>query len=68
MLFSSPVKSSPVINGNSLIFGDDSGYVYSLDIEKYQYPGSVQLYYTLAIIAAVIVIVIAVIFKVKGRK
>ena len=43
ILFNSAITSSPVINGNSLFFGDDSGHVYSLNIEKYEVPGSMQM-------------------------
>ena len=64
-LFNSKITSSPVINGNSLFFGDDSGYLYSLNIEKYEVPGSMQMYYSIAVLIIVIVVAIVVIKKVK---
>ena len=64
-LFNSKITSSPVINGNSLFFGDDSGYLYSLNIEKYEVPGSVQLYYSIAVLIIVIVVAIVIIKKIK---
>jgi outer membrane protein assembly factor BamB len=68
ILFNSAITSSPVINGNSLFFGDDSGNVYSLNIEKYEVPGSPQLYYSLAILVIVLIIVVVAVKKIKGRK
>ena len=68
VLFNSAITSSPVINGNSLFFGDDSGNVYSLNINKYEVPGSTQMYYSIAVLILVIIVVIVVVLKVKGRK
>ena len=68
ILFNSAITSSPVINGNSLIFGDDSGQVYSLNIEKHEVPGSMQLYYSLAVLIVLIIVIVLVVIKVKGRK
>lgn len=68
ILFNSAITSSPVINGNSLFFGDDSGNVYSLNIEKYEVPGSPQLYYSLAVLVIVFIIVVVAVKKIKGRK
>ena len=68
ILFNSPITSSAVINGNSLIFGDDSGNAYSLNINKYEVPGSPQLYYSIAVLIIVVIAAIFVIRKVKGRK
>ena len=68
VLFNSPITSSPVINGNSLLFGDDSGNVYSLNIEKYEVPGSMQMYYSLAVLFVIIIVAIVLVRKVKGRK
>ena len=68
ILFNSPITSSAVINGNSLFFGDDSGGVYSLNIEKYEVPSSSQLYYSIGVcIIAFIALIIAIRF-IKGRK
>ena len=68
ILFNSPITSSPVINGNSLLFGDDSGYLYSLNIEKYEVPGSMQLFYSLGVLIVVIIAVIVVVLKVKSKR
>ena len=68
MLFNSAITSSPVINGNSLFFGDAAGYLYSLNIEKYEVPGSVQLYYSLAVLIVLIIVLAVVAVKVRGRK
>ena len=68
VLFNAPITSSPVIYGNSLIFGDDSGYLYSLNLEKNEVPGSMQLYYSLAILIIVIVLVIVVVTKIRGKR
>lgn len=68
ILFNSAITSSPVINGNSLFFGDDSGHVYSLNIDKYEVPGSTQMYYSIAVLIIVLIIAAVVIKKVKGRK
>lgn len=68
ILFNSAITSSPVINGNSLFFGDDSGHVYSLNINKYEVPGSTQMYYSIAVLIIVIILIAGVVFKIKGRK
>ena len=68
ILFNSAITSSPVINGNSLIFADDGGNVYSLNINKYEVPGSMQMYYSIAVLIIIIVLAILVVRKVKGRK
>ena len=68
ILFNSPITSSSVINGNSLFFGDDSGNIYSLNIDKYEVPGSPQLFYSLAVLIVLIIVVAIVIVKLKGRK
>ena len=68
ILFNSAITSSPVINGNSLFFGDDSGNVYSLNIKKYEVPGSTQMFYSIAVLIIVIIVAIVVVRKVKGRK
>lgn len=68
ILFNSAITSSPVINGNSLFFGDDSGNLYSLNIEKYEVPGSTQMFLSIAVLIIVIVVAIVVVYKVKGRK
>ena len=68
VLFNSAITSSPVINGNSLFFGDDAGYLYSLNIDKHEVPGSTQMYYSIAILIIVIVIAIVAVRKIKGRK
>jgi outer membrane protein assembly factor BamB len=68
ILFNSPITSSPVINGNSLLFGDDAGYLYSLDIDKHEVPGSVQMYYSIAILIVIVIVAIVVVRKVKGKK
>lgn len=67
ILFNSAITSSPVINGNSLIFGDDSGQVYSLNIEKYEVPGSMQLFMSLGVLVVLIVVVVVVVVKFRGR-
>ena len=68
ILFNSAITSSPVINGNSLFFGDDSGHVYSLNIEKYEVPGSMQMYFSFCVLILLIIVVLVVVVKVKGRK
>lgn len=68
ILFNSAITSSPVINGNSLFFGDDSGHVYSLNIEKYEVPGSMQMYFSIGVLILLIIIVLVVVVKVKRRK
>lgn len=68
VLFNSPITSSPVINGNSLFFGDDAGYVYSLNIEKHEVPGSTQMYYSIAILIVVVIFAVVVLRKIKGKK
>lgn len=68
IIFNSAITSSPVINGNSLFFGDAAGYLYSLNIEKYEVPGSVQMYYSLAVLIVLIIVVAVVVVKVRGRK
>lgn len=68
VLFNSPITSSPVINGNSLFFGDDSGNIYSLNIDKHEVPGSTQMYYSLAVLIVAIILLAIVIRKLKGRK
>lgn len=68
VLFNSAITSSPVINGNSIFFGDAAGYLYSLNIEKYEVPGSVQMYYSLAVLIVLIIVVAVVVVKVRGRK
>lgn len=67
-LFNSAITSSPVINGNTLLFGDDSGHLYSLNIEKYEVPGSTQLYYSLGILIVLMIVIVAVVVKVRRRK
>lgn len=68
ILFNSAITSSPVINGNTLMFGDDSGNLYSLNIEKYEVPGSMQLYYSLGILIVLMIVAVVVVVKVKGKK
>lgn len=68
ILFNSAITSSPVINGNSLFFGDDSGHVYSLNIEKYEVPGSTQMYYSIAVLIIVIIVAVVLVGKVKSKK
>lgn len=68
VLFNSAITSSPVINGNSLFFGDAAGYLYSLNIEKYEVPGSVQMYYSLAVLIVLIIVLALVVVKLRGRK
>lgn len=65
ILFNSPITSSPVINGNSLFVAGNDGYLYSLNIDKHEVPTSVFLYYSLAILIAVLIVVIVVIRKIK---
>lgn len=67
-LFNSKITSSPAINGNSLFFGDDSGYLYSINLEKYEVPGSMQLFYSIAILIVVIIVAVVVVKKVKSKK
>ena len=68
VLFNSAITSSPVINGNSLFFGDDSGNMYSLNVNKYEVPGSTQMYYSIAVLIIVLVVAIVAVVKIKGRK
>lgn len=68
ILFNSAITSSPVINGNSLLFGDDAGYLYSLNINKHEVPGSVQMYYSIAVLIVVIILAVIIVRKVKSRK
>ena len=65
ILFNSPITSSPVINGNSLFVAGNDGYLYSLNIDKHEVPASVFLYYSLAILIAVLIVAIIVIRKIK---
>ena len=67
ILFNSAITSSPVINGNSLFFADTGGYLYSLNINKYEVPASIQLYYSL-IVLIIVIVAIVVVKKIKGRK
>lgn len=64
-LFNSKITSSPAINGNSLFFGDDSGNLYSLNIEKYEVPGSMQLYYSIGVLIVVLIVAVVVVKKLK---
>ena len=68
VLFNSAITSSPVINGNSRFFGDDSGNMYSLNVNKYEVPGSTQMYYSIAVLIIVLVVAIVAVVKIKGRK
>ena len=68
ILFNSAITSSPVINGNSLFFGDDSGNIYSLNINKYEVPGSTQMYFSIAVLIIVIIVAVVAVRKIKGRK
>lgn len=68
VLFNSAITSSCVINGNSLFFGDDSGHVYSLNIEKSEVPGSTQMYYSIAVLIIVIIVAVVLVRMVKNRK
>ena len=65
LLFNSPITSSPVINGNTLLFGDESGSLYSLNIEKYEVPASMGLYYSLIVLIVVIIVAVLVIRFIK---
>lgn len=67
-LFNSAITSSAVINGNSLFFGDDSGQVYSLNIDKYEVPGSMQLFYSIGVLLVVIIVAVVVVRKIRSRK
>jgi outer membrane protein assembly factor BamB len=68
ILFNSAITSSPVINGNSLFVGDDSGNVYSLNINKHEVPGSTQMYYSISVLIIVLIVAAVLVKKVKGRK
>ena len=68
MLFNSPISASPVINGNSLFFADESGGVYSLNIDKYEVPSSSQLYYSICVCIIAIIALIVIIRFIKVRK
>ncbi|WP_458455078.1 outer membrane protein assembly factor BamB family protein [Methanobrevibacter sp.] len=68
VLFNSKITSSPVINGNSLLFGDDAGYLYSLNINKYEVPGSTQMFYSIAVLIIVVIVAVVVVRKIKNRK
>ena len=68
ILFNSAITSSPAINGDSLLFGDDSGQVYSLNIEKNEGPTPIQFFYSLAILVVVVILAIFAVRKLKGRK
>ena len=68
LLFNSPITSSPVIYGNSLFFSDASGQMYSLNIDKYEVPGSIQLFLSLAVLIILIVVVVAAARFIKGRR
>ena len=68
LLFNSAITSSPVINGNSLFFGDDSGNLYSLNIDKYEVPASPQLYCSLIVLVIVLVLAVFVLRFVKSKK
>ena len=68
ILFNSPITSSPVINGNSLFFADQSGQLYSLNINKYEVPGSIQMFLSIFVVILIIVVVFVTVRIVKGRK
>ena len=68
VLFNSAITSSPVINGNSLFFADESGYLYSLNIDKYEVPTAIYLYYSLTILIFAVIVAGVIISKIKGRK
>lgn len=63
ILFNSPFTSSPVINGNSLFEAGNDGYLYSINMDKHETPASIFLYYSLAILAVIIVIGVVIIRK-----
>ena len=50
------------------MFGDDSGQVYSLNIEKNEGPTPIQFFYSLAILIVVVILAIFAVRKLKGRK
>ena len=68
VLFNSAITSSPVIYGNSLVFGDDSGNLYSLNIEKNEVPGSFQMYCALAVLIIVLIVLFVAVRKIRGKK
>lgn len=68
ILFNSPITSSAVINGNSLFFADESGTLYSLNIEKYEVPASTGLYLSLTVLIILIIVVAVSIRYIKSRK
>lgn len=68
VLFNSAITSSAVINGNSLFFADHSGQLYSLNVDKYEVPSSLQLFYSIAVLIIVIAVVIVAVKKIRGRK
>jgi outer membrane protein assembly factor BamB len=68
ILFNSAITSSPVINGNSLFFGDEAGYLYSINIDKHEVPGSNQMYYSIAVLLVIVVLALVVIRRFKGRR
>ena len=68
ILFNSAITSSPVINGNSLFFGDEAGYLYSLNVDKHEVPGSNQMYYSIAVLLVIVVLALVVIRRFKGRR
>ena len=68
ILFNSAITSSPVMNGNSLFFCDDSGNLYSLNIDKHEVPGSTQMYYSIAVLIIVLIVAFVAVKKIKDRK
>lgn len=68
LLFNSEITSSPVIYGNSAFFAGHDGYVYSLNIDKYETPASVFLYYSLVVLIVILFVLILIVRKVKNTR
>ena len=67
ILFNSPISSSPVIYGDNVLFADESGYLYSFNIEKNEAPTPIFFYYSLAVLIIVLAICVVAIKKYRRK-
>lgn len=67
ILFNSPISSSPVIYGDNVLFADESGYLYSFNIEKNEAPTPIFFYYSFAVLIIVLAICVVAIKKYRRK-
>ena len=67
-VFNSPITASPVIYGDSLFISGHDGYLYALNDQKLESPGSIFLYYVFAIIIVLLIALYLVIRFIKNNK